>query len=90
MMLGGNVGILSSHFSISGSKGPNKRWEDPMTYPAINGISRYFGVTFAEFGDKCSGKRNYIFMMNKHYMDIFHPVEFKNISLVNVDEESKV
>ena len=84
------MGILASIFSSSAAPGPPKPWEDPMSYPAINGVARFFGVTFANFNEPCSGKKNYIFVMNPKYMDILHPSEFKNITLIDVGEQNKV
>lgn len=71
------------------SVGPPKKYEDPMSYPAIKGITKIINVTFSDFnGNGCAP--NYIWMTTSRYGDIIHPTEFKEIVLNNVDEATKV
>ena len=68
---------------------PGMSWEDPMSYPAIKGLSVWDSITFAHFSNPC-GKRDYIWMTHPVYGDVIHPADFKNITFVDVDENSKV
>ena len=87
--VGGNVCFLSSIFSSGTSKGPPKPWEDPMTYPAIKGLSIYDNNLFVNYTLGC-GMRSYVWMTRPTYGDAIHPVEFSRTSVINVDEQSKV
>ena len=87
---GGNVGIMSPLFASSFPAGPPKSWEDPMSYPAINGQTLIENVTFAKFGTGCDGWRNRALMTSPKYGDIIHPTNLRKISLENVEEDSKV
>ena len=87
---GGNVGIMTPLFGSSMPTGPPKTWEDPMSYPAINGHTLIENNTFAEFGTGCDGWRNRVIMTCPLYGDIIHPTDVRKITLENVDEDSKV
>lgn len=65
-------------------------FEDPMSYPAVRGLTKVIGVTFSNFGSGCDSGRNYIWMTNPKYGDIIHPTDFSGITLDNCDEDSKV
>ena len=84
----GNVGVMMSIFTKKGSTGPPSGWTDPMSYPAISGISIYSDVTFTDFDDKC-GEVN-LAVINNVYNDIVHPMKLSNIQLNNVLEKNKV
>ena len=86
------IGIKASLFSSTSSKGPKKSWEDPMSYPAIKGLTRLSNLTVAEFNNKAcvDGAYNYFWMTAPKYGDIFHPMETEKITLVNVHDKSKV
>ena len=87
-----NIGIKTSLFASTPSAGPKMSWEDPMSYPAIKGLTRFEGVTISDFGPTgCNnGAHNYFWMTSPKYGDIFHPMEMKETTLVNVAEKSKV
>uniref|UniRef100_A0A7M5X729 Cadherin domain-containing protein n=2 Tax=Clytia hemisphaerica TaxID=252671 RepID=A0A7M5X729_9CNID len=88
---GANVGIMTPIFSSSPPIGPpTKPFEDPMSYPAINGRTIIHNVTFASFGAGCGGNLNRIIMTNPKYGDIIHPFDISNAILENVDEKTKV
>ena len=54
-------------------------------------MNEWKNVTFAKFQGDCSGDgKNVIWKINKHYMDIFHPITASQTTLVDVDEEAKV
>ncbi len=79
-----------SCFSSAPSKGPLKPWDDPMSYPAIGGITRLKRTTFANFITACGGKKTVIFVPNYGAGDIIHPTEVEGIKLINVTESNKV
>lgn len=81
--------MMMSIFSASAAPGPPKLWTDPMSYPAISGLSQYDDVIFAEFADKC-GKASIAFLTHAVYGDIIHPLTLKNVKLQNVLEKNKV
>ena len=82
---------MSSAFSASPAVGPPKPWEDPMSYPAIMGITRIQNVRFSNFGKGCGENgNNYVWMTNPLYGDIIHPTELKAIQLDNVMDVNKV
>uniref|UniRef100_A0A7M5XJA2 G8 domain-containing protein n=2 Tax=Clytia hemisphaerica TaxID=252671 RepID=A0A7M5XJA2_9CNID len=90
---GGNIGILSSCFAGAAATGPPMRWEDPMTYPSTKGLNEWKNVTFAKFQSDCSSTstgKNVVWKINKHYMDIFHPITASQTTLIDVDEEAKI
>ena len=85
------VGFKTFIFASTPSSGPKMSWEDPMSYPAIKGLSRLSNLTLVNFNTACSpDSRNYVMMTSPKYGDIFHPVEFSKISMVNVADENKV
>ena len=88
-LVGDNIGFLSSIFSKNPAKGPPKPWEDPMSYPAIKGLSIHDNNLFVNYTLQC-GMRNYVWMTRPTYGDAIHPVEFSRTSVINVDEQSKV
>jgi len=47
-------------------------------------------VTFANFGVKCNGKRDYIISTSPSNEDGQHPIETSDINLINVEEDSKL
>ena len=68
-----------------------KPWITPMSYPAIKGLSRVHNVTMKNFGTFCgSNDRDYVLMTAPAYGDIIHPVQFSEITLSNVQHDSKV
>lgn len=81
---------MSSMFSEAMSVGPPKKFEDPMSYPAIKGNTRIINVTFSNFDATTGCGPNYVWMTTDKYGDIIHPTEFKEITLRNVDEATKV
>ena len=90
---GGNIGLVTSIFSSRAAPGRRiqKPWTKPMSYPAIKGLSIYKNMTFSNFGTYCgSSKRDVIVMTSKDYGDILHPVRFHDITLHNVQHDSKV
>lgn len=87
--LGGNIGVMMSVFSAGAATGPPMQWTDPMSYPAISGLSVFDDVTFAEFEDKC-GRSSIAVLTHTVYGDIIHPMTMKNIHLVNVLDKNKV
>ena len=82
---GGNVGIMTPLFSSS-----MPIWEEPGSYPAIDGHTLIENNTFAEFGTGCDGWRNRVIMTCPLYGDIIHPTDVRKITLENVDDDSKV
>ena len=83
--------MSSSVFSSSPASGPPMSWEDPMSYPAIKGLSVYRNVTFRHFKTFCgSNKRDYIISPHLFYGDIIHPVQFVETTLEDVEDDSKV
>ena len=90
LFLGGNIGILSSIFSLKPAVGPPKPWETPMSYPAINGSTYLVNNVYTNFSEACPGKRDYLWMTAPGYGDIFHPTEFAQSDCENVESSSKV
>ena len=85
------IGIKTSLFSSSPSTGPKMSWEDPMSYPAIKGLTRLINLTVSDFNKACTtGKNNYFWMTAPKYGDICHPMDMKQMKLFNVDPKSKV
>ena len=84
------VGITWSQF-LSGSNGaPFKPWAGIMTYNALDGLMVVDNVTFAHFGIKCNGQRDYAISSNEKNDDGQHPMDLSNIQLHDVDNSSKV
>jgi len=88
--LGGNTGIMSPIFSSSPPIGPPKPWEDPMSYPAIKGLTIIKNITFVDFTAGCDGSVNRVLMTTPKYGDIIHPTKIENVHLKNVIEDAKV
>ena len=66
-------------------------WEDPMSYPAINGVSYFVNNVFANFAAPCGNRmRDYIWMTTPVYGDVIHPTDFMETTFVDVDVDSKV
>ena len=89
-LLGGNAGIMSPIFTSSPPKGPPKSWEDPMSYPALKGLTIINNITFVDFAAGCDGAVNRVLMTTPKYGDIIHPTKIENIRLENVVEDAKV
>jgi len=86
--------MKASLFSTSFSQGPRKTWEDPMSYPAIKGLTRLVNLTLSDFNRWTCGdggnRMNYVWMTSPKYGDIIHPMNTQQIQLFNVAERSKV
>ena len=82
-------GILTPLFSSGPTMGPYKPWHIPMSYPAIGGLTRIKGTTFAHFIEKC-GRKHVAIMTNKKYGDIIHPMEMEHSKFDNVAEANKL
>jgi hypothetical protein len=61
-----------------------------LSYMALNGLMTVENVTFSHFKQQCNGSRAYVLVSNPRNEDGQHEVEFRQISLFEVDYESKV
>ena len=75
-------------FQSSKAGGPKMRWDKPMSYPAIYGITKLINVTFSSFGTACGGKRDVTIMPNTVVGDLMHPMTVEDVKKFDVDEES--
>ena len=81
---------MMTGFMSTGGAGPKMRWDFPMSYPAIYGITKLQNVTFDSFKEACGGKRDIAIMTNPTIGDIMHPMTVEEIKKFNMDEESTV
>ena len=82
--------MLMSGFMSGSGAGPKKRWDKPLSYPALYGITKLRNVTFDSFKVACGGKRDVAIMTNPVVGDIMHPITLEEIKKYNMDEESTV
>ena len=82
--------MLMTCFMSSKAGGPKMRWDKPMSYPALYGITKLRNVTFDSFKVACGGKRDVAIMTNPVVGDIMHPITLEGIKKYNMDEESTV
>ncbi|KAJ8026384.1 Fibrocystin-L [Holothuria leucospilota] len=80
---GGVVGVYFSAFMSETNGAPFKPLHSVRSYPALRGVSKLTGVTFAEYGEAC-GRRNVIIMTNPASGDASHPIHLQSIHLLNV------
>ncbi|XP_071828580.1 fibrocystin-L-like isoform X3 [Apostichopus japonicus] len=86
----GGISTVGFYFSVfmSGSNGaPFKPFHKVMSYPAISGISKLSGVTFADYGNAC-GSKHVPFIPNSASGDASHPIEVDSLRFVDVPEEN--
>ena len=76
-----HVGIIIPTFV----SGPGHRtlsgWLSISSYPAINGMSTIRDVTFANFGQRCPGKRDVLLITHERSEDCNHPAHLERITL---------
>lgn len=80
--------MMMTGFISASAGGPKMRWDKPMSYPAIYGITKIRDVTFASFGEACDGHRDIAIMSNPVIGDIMHPITVQGITKFDVDEDS--
>jgi hypothetical protein len=59
------------------------------SYNALGGILEINNVTFAHFGESCSGF-DYVISSNKLNNDAQHPINLRGIAMVDIDTRSKI
>lgn len=79
--------MMMTGFMSTKAGGPKMRWDSPMSYPAIYGITKLIDVTFASFGQAC-GARDIAILPNPIIGDIMHPFTVEGLKKFNVDQES--
>ncbi len=85
----GRIGLVWPNF-LSGENGlPTKPWTGVTSYNQIGGQMIVSNVTLVNFGQSCGG-RDYAFATNPKNDDGQHPIQVSGVSLVNVQNASKV
>ena len=93
---GGHVGVVVPSFVSGRGHFPPAPWFSIISYPAINGLTRITGVTFANFQSRTcrEGRRQQsdtVIMTNPQSEDANHPVHFRSISYMgDINSESRV
>ena len=73
---GGNIGFIWPSFSSSTDMAPKSPWHKLRKYPAINGETVLYNVSFVNFRDRCSGGgvRDIAITNNPSSDDAQHPI----------------
>lgn len=75
-------GIVMTNFLSLPNMAPRiKPWNDAGSYPSLYGATSISGVTFANFGIGCQGKRDYALSGNSKAADHWHPVSLSDIEV---------
>ena len=72
---------LAWHQALKGAEGSN---------PALSGIMYLHNVTFDKFNTRCSDYKDLVIRTNTLSDDVNWPIEMKQITLLDVDEASKL
>ncbi|XP_060573258.1 fibrocystin-L-like isoform X2 [Ruditapes philippinarum] len=85
----GMVGLIFPNFYSKDNGLPTHPWAGCMSYPAIGGLMIMNNVTFAKYKSS-SCKSNFGISTNANNDDGIHPIESKEVTLIDVDETNKI
>ena len=77
----GHAGIIIPTFMSGNGHRTLRGWLDVTVYPAISGMSTIRDVTFANFGQRCEGRRDTLLVTHERSEDCNHPTHLQRISL---------
>ncbi|XP_052830942.1 fibrocystin-L [Octopus bimaculoides] len=88
---GWTVAIVCPTYTSGSNKAPDKPFFNIMSYPAIDGVMKIHGVTFAHFNSRCVNKMKTVVLKSAPFNeDGQHPVHMHQCRKVDVDTNSLV